>query len=263
MKEEVFIHSTAIVEDGAKLGKGVYVGPFCYVGKDVEIGDGTRLIANVSFFGWVKVGKNNVFYPGAVIGAEPQDIAYKGDRSYVVIGDNNIFREHTTVHRGTKAETTTKIGSNCFFMVGSHIAHNCVVGDGVILVNNALLAGYVEVGDKAFISGNTAIHQFVRVGKLSLVSGGTVISKDLPPFCITEGRNNPPRALNVVGLKRNGIVGERLSVLKQLFKIFFRSSLSLEEALDKIKRELPFTDEVKEFIEFIEKNKRGILRAKG
>ena len=215
----MYIDKMAIVSPKAQVGENVYIGPFCVVGDNVKIGNNTRLIANVHIMGWTEIGDNNVFHPNAVIGDEPQDLAYKGDESYVIIGNNNVFRENTTVHRGTKAGSKTIIGNDCFFMAGAHIAHNCEVADKVIMVNNALLGGYVKVFSGAFISGGTAIHQFTRVGNMAMLSGLSAISKDLPPYCIADGRNGAIKGLNLVALKRANIRGERLDALKQIFKL--------------------------------------------
>ncbi|MDD3155533.1 MAG: acyl-ACP--UDP-N-acetylglucosamine O-acyltransferase [Victivallaceae bacterium] len=257
------IHPSSVVEAGAQLADDVVVGPLCYVGKDVKIGSGTRLIAQCNVSGHTTIGCGNTIHPFAAIGQVAQD--YHADPrmvSYIRIGDNNIFREGCTVHPGTAEGTETVIGDGCMFMAESHVAHNCHVGNQVILANSAILGGYVEVGDRAFISAVSAVHQFCRVGRLAIISGGSVFSKDIPPFMMAEGRNGGVKMVNVIGLQRAGFSEETTRVVRNLYKIFYRSDLVPGNAIVAAKEQLPQIPEVLEFIAFCESSKRGILSAR-
>lgn len=257
------IHPTSVVMDGAVLGEGVEIGPLCYVGPNVKIGAGTRLIAQCNVDGYTTLGENNVLHPFAAIGQPAQDHAVEaGAATYVEIGDRNVFRESTTVHSGTKPGTTTVIGSDCLFMATSHVAHNCKVGNHVIYVNGAVTGGYAEVQDNAILSGLVAIHQFCRVGRLAIVSGLSAYSKDVPPFMMAEGRNGGVKMINKVGLQRAGMDSETINVIKHLFRIYFRGTLAPSKALEQIKNELPQIPEVLEFINFCENSPRGVVGGK-
>ena len=254
------IHPTAIVEDGAVLAENVEVGPMCFVGRNVTIGEGTRLIAQCHVTGYTTIGKNNVIYPFASIGCDAQDHALDlTTKRYLEIGDENIFREHTAIHTGTLADTKTVIGSHCMFMNCSHVAHNCRVGDNVIMVNGSVIGGYSEVHDNAILSGLVAVHQFCRVGKFTMLSGGSVFSKDVPPFMICEGRNGSPSSVNRVGMRRNGFSHEEINAMCDVLKIFTRSGLSVPNALAKIKAEVMDCKPVQIFVEFCENSKRGVV----
>ncbi len=257
------IHSTAVVADGAILADDVEVGPLCYVGPNVKIGPGCRLIAQCNIDGYTTIGSNNTFFPFSSIGHPAQDHGVApGTVSYVEIGDDNVFRENTTVHSGTKPDTKTVVGNHGMFMAGAHIAHNCTVGDHVLLINGSVLGGYVEVADRALISGLCAIHQFCRVGRLSIISGGSVFSKDVPPFMMAEGRNGGVRMINLIGLKRAGFSEEAISVVKHLYRIYYRDGLSASNAIKTIQQELPQTPEVLEFLNFCATSKKGVLSAR-
>jgi UDP-N-acetylglucosamine acyltransferase len=204
------------------------------------------------------MGAKNRIGVGAVIGGEPQDLAYQGARSGVVVGDGNVFREYVTIHRGTKEGTDTVIGNGCFLMVGAHVAHNCQLADGVILVNNVLLAGYVEVGEKAFLGGAVVVHQFVRIGKLAMVRGQTRVGMDLPPYCMAVATNGVC-GLNLVGLRRTGVGPENRKALQRVYEGFFFGGKNRAQALEEIRQGKDAkVKEVKEFADFIEKTKRGI-----
>lgn len=256
------IHPSAHVDPTAQLADGVVVGPQAFVDADVIIGEGTCLMHGAHVARWTTLGKNNRIFPGAVIGHEPQDVGYKGEESHTIIGDNNIIREGVTIHRGNRAGTRTLVGSNNFFMVNSHVAHNCILGNNIILVNGALLAGHVEIDDRAIISGNCQVHQFVRIGAFAMMRGGSGAAKDIPPYCINDGLNWI-RAINTVGLKRNGFSAERIRAVKEAFKVIFRSGLGLGEALDTVERELDVTEDVEKMLAFIRASKRGIGSGRG
>ena len=257
------IHPTSVVMDGAVLGDGVEIGPLCYVGPNVKIGAGTRLIAQCNVDGYTTLGENNVLHPFAAIGQPAQDHAVEeGAATYVEIGDRNIFRESTTIHSGTKPGTKTIIGSDCLFMATSHVAHNCKVGNHVTYVNGAVTGGYAEIEDNVILSGLVAIHQFCRVGRLTIISGLSAYSKDVPPFMMAEGRNGGVKMINKIGLQRAGFDEETITVIKHMHRIFFRSELTLKNALEKIKTELPQIPAVQEFVNFCENSPRGIIGGK-
>ncbi|RMG02487.1 MAG: acyl-ACP--UDP-N-acetylglucosamine O-acyltransferase [Nitrospirae bacterium] len=256
------IHETAIVDKGAELADDVIVGPYCIIGGNVKIGSGTVIQNNVVIEGNVEIGENCKIFPFATIGLAPQDIKYSGEPTGVKIGNNNTIREFITIHRGSVGgDGYTKIGNNNFLMAYVHIAHDCVIGDHVIMANAATLAGHVEVGDYAVISGLSAVHQFARVGSSAMVSGLSGVIQDIPPFTIASGTRAKLYGLNLVGLKRRGFSSETISELKKAYRILFRSNLSLKEGVKKVQAELPYTDEIAHLIEFINKNRRGITRA--
>lgn len=251
------IHPTAIVDPSVRLDGDVEIGPHAFIDADVTLGAGCRIMHGAHIGRWTTMGADNRVYPGAVIGLDPQDVGYNGERADTVIGSRNIFREGVTVHRGNREDTRTLIGNDNFFMVNSHVAHNCTVGDNVILVNGALLAGHVEIADRVIISGNCQIHQFVRIGSYAMMRGGSRLTKDLPPFCVNDDINRV-RAINTVGLKRGGFDRERLRSIKNAFKILFRSGLSTSAALEKIEADLPVTDDTRYLLDFIRQSERGI-----
>ena len=256
------IHPTAVVCDGAILDDSVEVGPLCYVGPNVKIGAGTKLIAQCNIDGYTTLGKNNLLHPFASLGGPAQDHSVvPGEPTYLNIGDDNTFYQSCTIHTGAQPGTATTIGNHCMFMNSSHVAHNCTVGNNVIYVTCSMTAGHCVVMDNAILSGCVAIHQFCRIGRFVMVSGGSVLSKDMPPFMIAAGRNEAPRTFNRVGLSRNGFSAETQSAIKQVFRIFYRSGLSIKNALEKIKAEVPMIPEVVEFIEFCESSKRGVIAA--
>lgn len=256
------IHATAIVDPSARLAENVEIGPHAFVDADVSIGANTRVMHGAHIGRWTSLGADNLVYPGAVIGLDPQDVGYQGETAYTVIGDGNIFREGVTVHRGNRPETKTIIGNENFFMVNSHVAHNCIIADNVILVNGVLLAGHVEIADRVLISGNCQVHQFVRIGAYAMMRGGSRLTKDLPPFCVNDGINWV-RAINSVGLRRNGFDAERLRAVKKAFKLLFRSGLATGAALEKMESDLPATDDTRYLLEFIRASKRGIAGGPG
>ena len=224
------IHSTAIIHPKAKVDPTVEVGPYVVIDERVELGPGCVIGPHVYLTGLTWIGARNQFHAGCVIGDAPQDLKYRGEPTRLRIGDDNVFREHVTIHRSTKVGEETVIGSHNFIMQHAHVAHNCRVGDQVILAGGALLAGHVTVGDRAFISGNCLVHQFTRVGALAMMQGGSAISKDLPPFTVAL-RENEICGLNVIGLRRAGFSAEERLELKQLYRLLFRSGLNLRAAL--------------------------------
>jgi UDP-N-acetylglucosamine acyltransferase len=252
------IHPTAAIEPGAKIGNNVSIGPFCYIRHDVEIGDNCILDAHVTLLPYTSIGKNCHLHSNVVVGDFPQDLAFKDEPSYVKIGDNCTLREGVTIHRGTKAGTSTIVGNNCLLMAYSHLAHNVELGNDIIVANGALLAGYVRVGDRAFISGNCLVHQFVSIGRLVMMAGGSAAQKDIPPFCMTRSTTlNKVMGLNTVGLRRAGLTSEERLTLKRAFKILYQSNLLIPEALTKLETEFE-SDLVNEICDFIKQSQRGI-----
>ena len=252
------IHNTALVDAKAQIGENVEIGPFCTIGPNVKIGSGTKLVGHCNISGYTTLGKNNTVYNFVSLGTEPQDYGFKGLVSYLQIGDNNVFREGFTANVGTKEGTETVICNNCYFMVNSHVAHNCKIGNSVIVAHASGFSGYTEVGNNCVISGLCGTHQFVRLGRFVMMSGGSVTSLDIPPFMIADGRNGAIKAINLVGLKRNGFSESTIRAIKNAYKIFFRSGLNVPNALAKIKTDIEPLPEIVEFINFVETSKRGV-----
>ncbi len=219
------IHPSAIVSPKAQIGANVAIGAFCIIGDDVKIGDGTSLKSHIVIDGDTTIGKNNTIFPFTTIGLAPQDLKFRGEKSKVVIGDNNSIREHVTIHLGTQdGAMVTKIGNNSLLMVGVHIAHDCVVGDHVIMANNATLAGHVHVGDHAVIGGLSAVHQFVRIGSGAMIGGMSGVESDVIPNGLVMGERAFLAGLNLVGLKRRGIDREEIHALRNFFKMAFEKN---------------------------------------
>lgn len=256
------IHPTAIVEDGAVLGADVEIGPYAIVGSEAIVGPGCRIFSHAVITSRVTLGPNNVIGHGAVIGAPPQDFAHNESMvSEVRIGSGNTFREHVTIHRGTKEGTATFVGNDNLVMVGAHFGHNARVGSRTIIANNCLLAGYVEIGDGAVLGGGSVFHQHMRVGRLAMVRGGTRFGKDIAPFLVADGENIVS-GLNAVGLRRAGFSSQTRMELKRLFKQIFRSSLNVSQALSELD-ESELGPESREMIAFIRDARRGICLAHG
>jgi UDP-N-acetylglucosamine acyltransferase len=251
------IHPAAIVHPGAKLGPDVVVGPFAVIDEHVALGARCRVGAHVHLTGHTTIGDDNRFHTGAVIGDAPQDFKYAGTPTRLRIGNGNTFREHVTVNRSNKLEEDTVLGDSNFLMAGSHVGHNCVIGNQNILANGALLAGHVVLADRAFVSGNCLVHQFCRIGRLGLMQGGSAISKDLPPFCVARG-DNGICGLNVIGLRRAGVNADQRLRLKRAYAVLFRSSLRREIALARTESEFAGDPLVTELIDFIRASRRGI-----
>lgn len=250
------IHPTAIVHPKAKLHSSVRVGPYAVVDEGVEIGAHCVIGPHVYLTGLTTIGMHNRFHAGCVIGDAPQDVKYDGAPTRLRIGDHNLFREHVTVHRSNKVLEETIIGSHNFLMANCHVAHNCLLGDRIIMANGALLAGHVMVQDRAFISGNCLVHQFMRVGTLAIMQGGSAISKDLPPFTVSL-RVNEMCGLNTVGLRRAGYSEEARLELRQVYHALFRSGGNLREALKAAPKNFS-SAAARTLIEFVAGAKRGV-----
>jgi len=250
------IHPTAIIHPKAKLDSTVRVGPYAVVDEGVELGADCVVGPHVYLTGLTTAGVGNRFHAGCVIGDAPQDLKYKDEPTRLHIGDDNVFREHFTAHRSTKPDSETIIGSHNFFMANAHVAHNCIVGNHVILANGALLGGYAAVQDRAFISGNCCVHQFCRVGTLALMQGNSAVSKDVPPFTVAM-RVNEICGLNSVGLRRVGFTTEQRMELKRLYHLLFRGGKNLRDAAGEARKIFP-GDAAKILLDFVAGAKRGV-----
>ncbi|HSF68580.1 MAG TPA: acyl-ACP--UDP-N-acetylglucosamine O-acyltransferase [Nitrospiraceae bacterium] len=259
------IHSTAIVHSKASLADDVEVGPFCLIGEHVTIGKGTRLLSHVTIDGWTEIGERNEVHPFASIGGPPQHLGYKGEPTKVIIGHDNVLREYVTVNRATvQGGGVTSLGSKNFLMAYAHVAHDCRLGNRLIMANAATLAGHVTIGDDAIIGGLTGIHQHVRVGSFSMVGGCCALGQDLPPFMRAAGGYRAKLyGLNSVGLRRHGFSAERISVLKRSYDILFRSGHRIAEAAKLVKAEFGDQPDIMTLVEFLEDTKRGICRSVG
>ncbi len=254
------IHPTAIVDPGARLGAGVRVGPYCVIGDKVEVGDGSRLQNHVTVQGPCVIGAENVFYSCTSIGQQTQDLKYRGEPTWLRIGNGNTFREFVTVHRGTAPDSCTRIGSGGNFLAYSHVAHDCVVGNNVIFSNNGTIAGHVEVHDHAIIGGLTAIHQYCRIGRHAITGGCSKIVQDVPPFMIADGNPALVRGINQVGLERNGFAEESVRRLREAYRLLYRSKLNVKQAVEEIRKTLWGAAEIEQLVTFIEASGRGIIR---
>lgn len=251
------IHESAIVSKKAEIGKNVEIGPWCVIEDGVVIGDNTKLWQNVYVARGTTIGKGNVIHMGAVIGHEPQHTAYKGEETGLTIGDNNIIREYVTMHRSFEKGHKTIIGNNNYFMANSHVAHDCEVGDEVIMVNSSLLGGHVKVEDRVFIGGGAAAHQFTRIGTLAMIGGLTRVVQDVVPYTLLEC-DAEVRGLNVVGLRRAKLGAQVMAQIKEAYKILYLSGLNIPNALKQIRAIPNACKEVLHMAEFIEGTKKGI-----
>ncbi len=250
------ISNTAVIAEDAEIGPNVIIGEYS------SIGSGTKIMANAVIGPWTNIGLNNVIHFGAIVGHDPQDIGYKGEESYLKVGDGNIIREYATIHRGNREGTSTVIGDDNYFMIQSHVAHNCVVGNNVILAGGSLLAGHVTVEDRVIISGNCVVHQFCRIGKFAMMRGLSRTSRDVPPFCIMD-ETHTVKSLNLVGLRRNGYDAARIRPIKNAFVVLFRGGPNMRANLEKLEAEQDITEDVRYLIDFIRAAKRGVCFGKG
>jgi UDP-N-acetylglucosamine acyltransferase len=246
------LHPTAVVSPCAKLGDGVVVGPLCVVGDDVEMGAGCKLLGSCTVLGPMRMGESNVVYPYAVLGGDPQDGSHAGQATRLEIGSGNVFREHVTVHRGTaKDRGTTRIGSEGLFMAGVHVAHDAVIGDGVTLANGTLLGGHVVVGDRVTTGGRAAIAPFVRIGEGAFIAAGAMVEIDVPPFVIVAGDRARVRALNRVGLRRQGVPDGSRRALATAFRTIYRGGAPLSESIRAVPEDLARDPYVKKLVGFL------------
>ena len=253
-KNNSYVSKKAIIHPSVKIG------PFCYIGDNVKIDKNCEIKSHVSILGNTKIGKDNIFYPFSSIGSEPQDLKFANEKSYLVIGDNNTFREYVTANPGTKGGgLKTVIKNNCLFMVGSHIAHDCKIESNVILANNATLAGHVEIDENAIIGGNSAIHQFVQIGKNAMIGGMSGVEKNILPYCLYIGIRTGLKGLNLIGLKRNQIPNKNINLMSLFLHDIFNKNNSIEINLLNLDEKYENILEIEDMIKFIKKsNKRGL-----
>jgi len=250
------IHKSSVIDKGAKIGKDVKIGPFCYIGSKVHIDDNVELASNIHIEGNTKIGKGTKIFPFASIGTQPQDLKYKGETNSLEIGENNIIREYVTINPGTAGGgSKTVIGNNCLFMISCHVAHDCSIGNDVVIANNVPLGGHVTIEDSVVIGGNSAVQQFTRIGRLAMIGGMTGVLKDVIPFGLSLGNRNYLRGINLIGLKRKKYDNKKILELDSAFKKIF-SSKNLHENLSKINGEYKGNDLVEEVIKFISKDKK-------
>jgi len=254
----VDIHPTAIIDPGAELDEGVTVGPWAIVGPGVRVGAGTEIGPNAYLERDVTVGRECRIFKGAVLGTDPQDLKFRGETTRLEVGDRTVIREYATLNRGTSAAGVTRVGDDCLLMAYTHVAHDCILGNHVILSNAVNMAGHVELGDWVIVGGVTPIHQFVRVGSHAFIGGLSRISQDVPPFCRVAG--SPPKlyGLNSVGLERRGFSSETRALLKRAYRILFQSNLNVSQGLERARAEVEQTVEVRLLLDFIESSERGI-----
>jgi len=255
------IHSSAVISDKAVIGEGVRVGPFCTIGDHVVLGDDCELVSHVTLAGRTSVGRGNHFFPFSSIGQAPQDLKFHGEASEIHIGDNNTFREYTTVHLGTEGGgMLTKIGSNNLMQTYTHIAHDCQLGNDIVLACSAILAGHVEVDDGAIVGAMSAVHQFVRVGKYAMLGATCTVLKDMPPFCIAGGGYNMSiSGLNTVGLKRKGLSNDDIRQLKKAYRLLFKGKGLLKERILEVEPLATANAYVGELLSFMKSSQRGVM----
>jgi UDP-N-acetylglucosamine acyltransferase len=250
------IHKTAIVDPKAKISSSVNIGPYSIIGPNVEIGKDTDINSHVSIAGHTKIGKNNKIYPFASIGNDPQDLKFKGEISSLEIGDNNKIREYVSINPGTDGGSgVTKIGNNCLFMVSSHVAHDCNIGNNIVVVNNVAIGGHVHIEDNAIIGGNSAVHQFIRIGKFAMIGGMCAVIRDVIPYGLVHGNRSILQGINLIGLRRNNISNQDITLLSNAYKELFKSE-NLSENLKNLSDDFKKNNLVMEILEFLQKDKK-------
>jgi UDP-N-acetylglucosamine acyltransferase len=254
------LHSTAIVHPAAEIGKNVEVGPYCVVGEHVSIGANTVLQAHVIVNGWTEIGEDCILYPYCTVGAASQDRKYAGERAYTRIGNRTVLREYVSIQRATGHDELTAVGDDCHLLAYTHVAHNCMLGNGVTMSNLAQLAGHVNVGDYVTIGGQTGVHQFTRIGRHAMIGGMSKCIKDVPPFFLVEGNPCEPYGLNSVGLRRAGFTGEERNEIKRFYKLLYNPKLNVSQAIEEMKEQVG-TAPGREIIAFLEApSQRGVLK---
>ena len=250
------IHKTAIIDPKAKISQSANIGPYTIVGPNVEIEENSVIQSHVNISGYTKIGKNNKVYPFASIGSNPQDLKYRGEKSELVIGNNNVIREYVTANPGTSGGGgITKIGNNNLLMIGAHIAHDCIIGNNVVIANNAAIAGHAEIGDDVIIGGNCGVQQFARIGKMAMIGGMTGVSRDVIPYGLSFGNRNYLGGINLVGLRRKNISNKEILTLNDAYKEIFKTE-NLHQNLSKLNGEFKDNNLVKEVVDFINKDKK-------
>jgi UDP-N-acetylglucosamine acyltransferase len=254
------IHSTAVVEEGARIAEGCHIGPYCIIGPNVTLGQGSTLHSHIVIDGHTELGEANTIYPFASIGLQSQDLKHSGGTTHTRIGNHNTFREYVTVHSATNDGDVTVIGSHNNLLAYTHVAHDCQLGDHIVMSNVATLAGHVTVEDRAIIGGVAAVHQFCRIGTMSIIGGCSKVVQDIPPYMLADGNPTITRALNKEGLKRNDVSEESQAALKQAHRILFRENLTFTKGIDKTRADVLASEEIKHLLTFIESSQRGIAR---
>jgi len=250
------IHKTAIIDPAAKISSSVKIGPYSIIGPDVEIDDEVIIHSHVNILGNTKIGKKNIFYPMSSIGSDPQDLKYKGEKTSLIMGDGNIIREHVTINTGTIQDNgITKIGNNNLIMIGAHIAHDCILGNNIVMANNSAIAGHATIEDFVIIGAKCGIQQFVRIGKMAMIGGMTGVSRDVIPYTVSTGNRNFLNGINVIGLRRHKIDNKNIITLTEAYKEFFKTK-SLNDNLDNLKGKYQDNSLVKDILEFINKDKK-------
>jgi UDP-N-acetylglucosamine acyltransferase len=254
------IHKTAVIFPNAQIGRNVEIGPYAVIGNHVSIGDDSKIGAYTVIDGWTSIGRNCNIHSSVSIGAEPQDKKFRGEKSYVSIGDSTQIREFVTINRATGEEENTQVGSNCLLLAYSHVAHNCCIGNYVVMSNAVNLAGHIEIEDRVTIGGLVGVHQFVKIGKNAMIGGFSKIVQDVPPFVTVDGHPGQIVGLNTLGMIRSGIKEETRNTLKKAYRILYFSGLRLDQALVAMEQQLSLCDEVVDFIRFLRNSERGICR---
>jgi UDP-N-acetylglucosamine acyltransferase len=253
------IAASARIHPDAVIGEGCRIGEFCVIEQDVVLGPGCVLEPYVYVKRWTTLGEENEISAGTVLGTDPLDKAFKGERSYLKIGNRNKIREHFTISRGTKPESETIVGDGNYVMTSGHIAHDCRIGNETVICSCALIAGYVEVGDRAFVSGGVVVHQYSKIGRLAMIGGNTRVNLDAPPFFLYSGFDIEPQGINAVGLRRAGFCTTDVTALKRSYRILYQEGVKLQTALDRIEAEVP-GELARELVTFVRRSKRGICR---
>ncbi|HWP81511.1 MAG TPA: acyl-ACP--UDP-N-acetylglucosamine O-acyltransferase [Bacteroidota bacterium] len=255
----VQVDERAVVSPKAQIGSNVVIGPYAVIEDDVVIGDGTWIGPHAVIFNGARIGRECKIFPGASISAPPQDLKYKGEPTLMEVGDKSVIREFVTLNRGTAASGKTSLGSNCLLMAYTHLAHDCRVGDHVILANSVALAGHVELGNYVIIGGLTPVHQFCKIGDHAMIGGAFRVSKDVPPYVLAGGSPMAYEKLNIIGLQRRGFSEKTIDLLEQTYRILYRSNLNVSQAVERIRQEVEQIPEVQQVLQFIANSKRGII----
>ncbi len=254
------VHSSAVIHSGAAIGASCEIGPYCVIGENVVLGDKCKLHSHVVIDGHTRLGQGNEIFPFACIGLKTQDLKWKGGITRLEIGDHNTFREYVTIHSATGDGEVTRVGSHNHILAYCHIAHNCLLGDHIIMSNVATLAGHVTVGDYAVVGGLAAVHQFCRIGKLAMIGGCSKVVQDVPPFMMADGNPAQTRTINKVGMERHNISEKAQSALRQAYKILFREGLILSNAVAGVEEKFPAIEEIRQLTEFVRSSERGISK---
>ena len=254
------ISPLAYIHPEAKIGENVEIAPFVFIDKNVVIGDNNKIMANANILYGSRIGNGNTIFPGAVIGAIPQDLKFRGEESTAEIGDNNLIRENVTINRGTAAKGRTIVGNNNLLMEGVHVAHDALVGNGCIIGNSTKMAGEIVIDDNAIVSANVLMHQFCHVGSHVMIQGGCRFSKDIPPYIIAGREPIAYSGINIVGLRRRGFSNELIENIHNTYRIIYNSGKNVSDALQQVREEVPMTPEIEYIVSFIENSGRGIIR---